>query len=54
MEAISNVNGVEQSKASGSVFGSFNLNDELKKKDIFTVGEQYPNINFQQSNSCIW
>lgn len=50
---ISSVNGAEQAK-SGSVLSSFNLNDELKKKDIFTVEQQHPNLNLQTSNACIW
>ena len=33
---------------------SFNLNDELRKKDVFSVAQQYPCANIQTAGASIW
>lgn len=33
---------------------AFSIQDELKKKDLFSVAAQHPNLNLQSSNASIW
>ena len=53
LSALTATKGVTQRDNSDST-PSFNLNDELKKKDIFSVAQQHPCANIQTAGASIW
>lgn len=42
------------SGGSNSDTPAFSVQEELKKKDLFSVAAQHPNLNLQSSNASIW